>query len=140
MAKKQLRIALRNCGVIDPEKLEEYIGRDGYMALGKVLTELSPEAAIEIIKKSGLRGRGGGGFPTGLKWEITRKAREIRNMSFAMPTRVTLALSWTAPFLKGIPILYLKAWQSTVIVPEPIKGLFIYVPNTHLPSNVLKSQ
>jgi NADH-quinone oxidoreductase subunit F/NADP-reducing hydrogenase subunit HndC len=73
MAKKQLRIALRNCGVIDPERIEDYIGRDGYMALGKVLTELSPEATIEIIKKSGLRGRGGGGFPTGLKWEITRK-------------------------------------------------------------------
>jgi NADH:ubiquinone oxidoreductase subunit F (NADH-binding)/ferredoxin-like protein FixX len=75
MAKKQLRIALRNCGIIDPERIEDYIARDGYMALGKVLTELSPEAVIEIIKKSGLRGRGGGGFPTGLKWEITRKAQ-----------------------------------------------------------------
>ncbi len=75
MAKKQLRIALRNCGVIDPEKIEEYVERDGYAALGKVLTEFSPEATIEIIKKSGLRGRGGGGFPTGLKWEITRKAQ-----------------------------------------------------------------
>ena len=75
MAKKQLRIALRNCGIIDPERIEDYIARDGYMALGKVLTELSPEAVIEIIKKSGLRGRGGGGFPTGLKWEITRKAK-----------------------------------------------------------------
>jgi NADH-quinone oxidoreductase subunit F/NADP-reducing hydrogenase subunit HndC len=73
MAKKQLRIALRNCGVIDPERIEEYIERDGYLALGKVLTGLSPEATIEIIKKSGLRGRGGGGFSTGLKWEITRK-------------------------------------------------------------------
>jgi NADP-reducing hydrogenase subunit HndC len=73
MAKKQLRIALRNCGVIDPERIEEYIERDGYQALGKVLTELSPEATIEIIKKSGLRGRGGGGFSTGLKWEITRR-------------------------------------------------------------------
>jgi len=57
MAKKQLRIALRNCGVIDPERIEDYIARDGYQALGKVLTELSPEATIEIIKKSGLRGR-----------------------------------------------------------------------------------
>jgi len=70
--KKQIRIALRNCGVINPENIDEYIARDGYQALGKVLTELSPEATIEIIKKSGLRGRGGGGFPTGLKWEITR--------------------------------------------------------------------
>jgi NADP-reducing hydrogenase subunit HndC len=72
--KKQMRIALRNCGFINPESIEEYIARDGYMALGKVLTELTPEATIEIIKKSGLRGRGGGGFPTGLKWEITRKS------------------------------------------------------------------
>ena len=72
---KQIRIALRNCGVIDPERIEEYIAHDGYMALGKVLTGLSPEAVIEIIKKSGLRGRGGGGFPTGLKWEITRAVK-----------------------------------------------------------------
>ena len=75
MAKKQLRIALRNCGVINPEKIEDYIARDGYQALGTVLTTLSPEATIEIIKKSGLRGRGGGGFSTGLKWEITRNVK-----------------------------------------------------------------
>jgi NADH:ubiquinone oxidoreductase subunit F (NADH-binding) len=73
MAQKQIRIALRNCGVIDPERIEDYIARDGYHALAKVLTELNPEAAIDMIKKSGLRGRGGGGFSTGLKWEITRK-------------------------------------------------------------------
>ena len=72
--KKQYRIALRNCGIIDPENIEEYIARDGYAALGKCLTEMTPEMVIETIKKSGLRGRGGGGFPTGLKWEITRKS------------------------------------------------------------------
>jgi NADP-reducing hydrogenase subunit HndC len=72
--KKQVRIALRNCGIIDPENINEYIARDGYAALGKVLTELTPEQAIEIIKKSGLRGRGGAGFPTGLKWELTRQS------------------------------------------------------------------
>ncbi len=71
--KKQIRIALRNCGFINPENIEEYIGRDGYQALGKCLTELKPEQVINEIKESGLRGRGGGGFPTGLKWEITRK-------------------------------------------------------------------
>lgn len=71
--KKQIRIALRNCGFIDPENIEEYISRDGYMALGKCLTEYTPEQTINEIKDSGLRGRGGGGFPTGLKWEITRK-------------------------------------------------------------------
>ncbi|NVO19276.1 MAG: NADH-quinone oxidoreductase subunit NuoF [Bacteroidetes bacterium] len=73
--RKQLRIALRNCGFIDPENIDEYIGRDGYMALGKCLTELTPEQVIEIMKKSGLRGRGGGGFPAGLKWEITRASK-----------------------------------------------------------------
>jgi NADP-reducing hydrogenase subunit HndC len=71
--KKQVRIALRNCGFINPENIEEYIARDGYAALGNVLTEMTPEDAIKIVKDSGLRGRGGGGFPTGLKWEITRK-------------------------------------------------------------------
>lgn len=72
--KKQLRIALRNCGFIDPENIDEYISRDGYEALAKCLTEMTPEQVIELMKKSGLRGRGGGGFPTGLKWEITSKS------------------------------------------------------------------
>ena len=72
--KRQYRIALRNCGNIDPDNIEEYIARDGYTALAKCLTELTPIEVIEIIKKSGLRGRGGGGFPTGLKWEITKSA------------------------------------------------------------------
>ena len=67
---KQHRIALRNCGVINPENIDEYIGTDGYQALGKVLTEYTPEQVIQIIKDSGLRGRGGGGFPTGLKWSF----------------------------------------------------------------------
>ncbi len=68
--KKQKRIALRNCGVIDPERIEEYIAFDGYKALGKCLTEYTPQQVIDIIKQSGLRGRGGGGFPTGLKWQF----------------------------------------------------------------------
>ena len=71
--KKQIRIALRNCGFINPENIEEYIARDGYAALGDVLMKNDPVATIEIIKKSGLRGRGGGGFPTGMKWEIASK-------------------------------------------------------------------
>lgn len=71
--KKQLRVALRNCGVINPENIDEYIAFDGYKALAKVLTEMKPEEVIETIKKSGLRGRGGGGFPTGLKWEFAAR-------------------------------------------------------------------
>jgi NADP-reducing hydrogenase subunit HndC len=70
--KKQMRIALRNCGFINPESIDEYISRDGYQALGKCLSEMTPEETIKEVKDSGLRGRGGGGFPTGLKWEITR--------------------------------------------------------------------
>ena len=69
---KQHRVALRNCGFIDPENIYEYIAREGYSALGKCLTELDPQKTCDIIKQSGLRGRGGGGFPTGLKWEITK--------------------------------------------------------------------
>ena len=73
--KRQTRVALRNCGVIDPENIDEYIGRGGYEALGRALTEMTPEEVCKIIIDSGLRGRGGGGFPTGRKWQ------------FAMPRR-----------------------------------------------------
>ena len=71
--RKQMRIALRNCGTIDPENIEEYIARDGYMALADCLLHKKPMEVIDLIKKSGLRGRGGGGFPTGLKWEFAHK-------------------------------------------------------------------
>lgn len=71
--KKQLRVALRNCGLINPEDIYEYIALGGYEALGKAISEMGRDRVIDEIKKSGLRGRGGGGFPTGLKWEITGK-------------------------------------------------------------------
>lgn len=70
--KKQHRIALRNCGVINPECIDEYIGRNGYEALGKVLKSMTPDDVIQVILDSGLRGRGGGGFPTGKKWQLAR--------------------------------------------------------------------
>ena len=70
---KQLRIALRNCGMINPYDINESIGRNGYAALGKVLTEMTPQDVIDVMKKAGLRGRGGGGFSTGLKWELCAK-------------------------------------------------------------------
>lgn len=73
--KKQKRIALRNCGVIDPEKIEEYIALDGYKALAKCLTEYTPDEVIELMMKAGLRGRGGAGFPTGLKWKFAKAAQ-----------------------------------------------------------------
>ena len=72
--KQQTRIALRNCGVIDPESFEEYVGSGGYTALAKVLTQMTPQQVIDEVKASGLRGRGGAGFPTGMKWQFTANA------------------------------------------------------------------
>ncbi|WP_195945660.1 NADH-quinone oxidoreductase subunit NuoF [Paraclostridium bifermentans] len=72
--KQQMRIALHNCGYINPEKVEDYIANDGYLTLGKCLTDLTPDQVIEEVKISGLKGRGGAGFPTGVKWEATRKS------------------------------------------------------------------
>jgi len=76
--KLQRKIALRNCGIINPLNIEEYIAADGYMAIGKVLTEMTPQQVVEEVKKSGLRGRGGAGFPTGLKWQFTAAAKGDR--------------------------------------------------------------
>ncbi len=72
--KKQKRVALRNCGVIDPENIDEYIAFDGYQALGKAVTEMTPDDVIDEILKSGLRGRGGAGFPTGMKWKFAKNS------------------------------------------------------------------
>ncbi|MDP2790572.1 MAG: NAD(P)H-dependent oxidoreductase subunit E, partial [Rectinemataceae bacterium] len=72
---KQFRIVLRNCGVINPENIDEYIARDGYTALEMVMFQMTPEQVVEELKISGLRGRGGAGFPTWLKWDLTRKAK-----------------------------------------------------------------
>ncbi len=72
--RKQMRVALRNCGSIDPEEIKEYIARGGYSSLEKAIFEMTPEQVIDEVKRSGLRGRGGGGFPTGLKWEFCRRS------------------------------------------------------------------
>lgn len=76
--RRQVKIVLRNCGSIDPENLDEYLARDGYFALARVLTEMTPEDVIEEITRSGLRGRGGGGFPTGRKWQFARIVKADR--------------------------------------------------------------
>ncbi|MDD5307969.1 MAG: NAD(P)H-dependent oxidoreductase subunit E, partial [Deltaproteobacteria bacterium] len=72
---KQVKIVLRNCGTIDPTRIEDYIARDGYLALAKCIKDMTPDAVIDEMKRSGLRGRGGGGFPTGMKWGFARKYR-----------------------------------------------------------------
>lgn len=73
---KEVRVVLRNCGVIDPENIEDYLAQDGYQALGKVLTEYTPEQTIEVVHHSGLRGRGGAGFPTARKWQFCRASAD----------------------------------------------------------------
>ena len=80
--RSQMRVALRNCGVINPENIEEYIAMDGYAALGKALTEMTPDGVIETILASGLRGRGGAGFPTGKKWELARNLVKDADQKF----------------------------------------------------------
>ena len=80
--RSQHRVALRNCGVINPENIEEYIAMDGYQALGKVLTEMTPDEVISVVLASGLRGRGGAGFPTGKKWELARNLVKDADQKF----------------------------------------------------------
>ena len=107
---RQERIALRNTGVIDPLNIDEYIARDGYAALGKALTEMMPEELVDTLKRAGLRGRGGAGFPTGIKWDLTRKAEVCPSMWCATPTKATPELSWTAPSWKAIPTRCSRRW------------------------------
>ncbi len=98
----QVRIVLRNSGVIDPGSIEEYLARDGYKALRNALTGMTPEDVIREVLVSGLRGRGGGGFPTGKKWDLTRASAAIRNTSSATPTKAIRARSWTARYSRAI--------------------------------------
>ena len=90
------RIVLQRAGIIDPTSIEDYILHDGYQALGKVLSESQPAQVIDEIKKSGLRGRGGAGFPTGMKWGFVAKENAARSTSFATLTNPNQALSKTA--------------------------------------------
>ena len=103
----QVKIAMRNCGYIDPDCIEEYIARGGYFAFFRALFDHKPEEVIQIVKDSGLRGRGGGGFQPGLNG---RPAPGItaKDISFAMPMKATRALTWTEAFWKEIPTAFWK--------------------------------
>ncbi|MGV8828137.1 MAG: NADH-ubiquinone oxidoreductase-F iron-sulfur binding region domain-containing protein [Breznakibacter sp.] len=124
--RKQLRIALRNCGFINPENLHEYIARDGYAALGLALTEMTPETVIQTIIDSGLRGRGGGGFPTGLKWDITRKVQAAQKYVVCNADEGDPGAFMDRSILEGDPHTVLEAMAINGYCTGASKGL-IYI-------------
>ena len=124
--KKQKRIALKNCGVINPENIDEYIAFDGYRALERVLREMSPEEVIDVIKKSGLRGRGGAGFPTGKKWELTRASCEKQKYVVCNADEGDPGAFMDRSILEGDPHSVLEAMAIAGFAIGANKG-FIYV-------------
>jgi NADH:ubiquinone oxidoreductase subunit F (NADH-binding)/(2Fe-2S) ferredoxin len=123
---KQLRIVLRNCGIIDPENIEEAIANDGYEALARVLTGMAPEDVIKIIKDSGLRGRGGGGFPTGLKWDIAKKNKADQKYVVCNADEGDPGAFMDRSVLEGDPHAVLEAMAICGYCIEASKGL-IYI-------------
>lgn len=124
--KKQFRIALKNCGVIDPESIDEYIAVDGYKALEKVLLYMRPEEVVDLIKQSGLRGRGGGGFPTGLKWKFTAKAQGDQKYVICNADEGDPGAFMDRSILEGDPYTVLEAMTLAGYAIGANKG-YIYV-------------
>jgi NADH-quinone oxidoreductase subunit F/NADP-reducing hydrogenase subunit HndC len=124
--KKQIRIALRNCGFINPEDVNEYISRDGYQALASVLEANNRQQTIEIIKKSGLRGRGGGGFPTGLKWEFAAKNKADQKYVVCNADEGDPGAFMDRSILEGDPHSVLEAMTINGFCIEATKGV-IYI-------------
>ncbi len=124
--KKQFRVALKNCGVIDPESIDEYIAVDGYKALEKVLLEMKPKEVVDLIKQSGLRGRGGGGFPTGLKWEFTAKAQGDQKYVICNADEGDPGAFMDRSILEGDPYTVLEAMTIAGYAIGANKG-YIYV-------------
>lgn len=124
--RKQIKIALRNCGVIDPAKIEEYIARDGYAALAKALTEMTPEAVIDEVTRSGLRGRGGAGFPTGTKWRFTREAAGERKFVLCNGDEGDPGAFMDRSILEGDPHSVIEAMAIAAYAVGSNQG-FIYV-------------
>ncbi|HBF76608.1 MAG TPA: NADH-quinone oxidoreductase subunit NuoF, partial [Clostridiaceae bacterium] len=119
-------VALKNCGVIDPENIDEYLAFDGYKALEKVLTTMKPEEVISQIKKSGLRGRGGGGFPTGLKWELTAKPVADQKYVVCNADEGDPGAFMDRSILEGDPNCVLEAMEIAGYAIGATKG-FIYI-------------
>ncbi len=124
--KKQKRIALKNCGVINPENIDEYIAFDGYLALEKVLSDMTPEEVIETIKNSGLRGRGGAGFPTGKKWELTRASEGKQKYVVSNADEGDPGAFMDRSILEGDPHSVLEAMAIAAYAIGADKG-YIYV-------------
>jgi NADH:ubiquinone oxidoreductase subunit F (NADH-binding)/(2Fe-2S) ferredoxin len=127
---KQLKIALRNCGYIDPESIEEYIGRGGYFSLFQALHEMEPEEIIEAIKISGLRGRGGGGFPTGIKWASCRKAHGAKKYVICNADEGDPGAYMDRSVLEGDPHSILEGMLIGAYAIGSYEG-FIYVRNEY---------
>ncbi len=123
---KQMKIVLRNSGVINPESLEEYVANDGYAALAKVLTEMSPDDVINEIKKSGLRGRGGAGFPTGLKWEFVKKSQGEKKFVICNADEGDPGAFMDRSVLEGDPFSVIEAMTIAGYAVGAQKG-YIYV-------------
>ena len=123
---KQLRIVLRNCGVINPENIDEYIARDGYAALEKVLFKMNPEDVIAELKVSGLRGRGGAGFPTWLKWQSTRQSPGNQKYVICNADEGDPGAYMDRSTLEGDPHSVLEAMTIAGYTMDASKG-FIYI-------------
>lgn len=124
--KKQKRIALKNCGIINPEEIDEYLAFDGYLALEKVLTEMTPDEVIEEIKESGIRGRGGAGFPTGKKWELTKASKGRQKYVVCNADEGDPGAFMDRSILEGDPHSVLEAMAIAAYCIGANKG-FIYV-------------
>ncbi len=124
--KKQKRIALKNCGVINPEEIDEYLAFNGYLALEKVLTEMTPDEVIEEIKASGIRGRGGAGFPTGMKWELTKASEGKQKYVVCNADEGDPGAFMDRSILEGDPHSVLEAMAIAAYCIGANKG-FIYV-------------
>lgn len=124
--RKQTRIALRNCGVIDPENINEYLARDGYKALAKVTSTMSPEQTIETVKSSGLRGRGGGGFPTGTKWALAKASESKQKYVCCNADEGDPGAFMDRSILEGDPHVLIEAMAIAGYAIGSDKG-FVYV-------------